>query len=101
MAIFTNYIKQDEPPKKFELTQNDPNPFRKRTVFRYSLPYKTKVVIMINNEEGQIIDKLILPNQEQGVYELEFYADGLPKGIYFYHLIADDYVKSREMELIK
>ena len=101
MAIFTNHINQEEPAKKIELTQNDPNLFRKRTVFRYSIPYRTKVVIMINNVDGQIIDKIIIPKQERGLYELEFFADGLPKGIYFDHLIADNIVKSGEMELIK
>lgn len=101
MAIFTNLVDQKKLPDKFELSQNNPNPFKRKTTIRYSIPFKTKVIIMINNAEGQIIQKIISPNQEAGTYEIEFYADGLPKGNYFYHMITDDYFKSREMELIK
>ena len=56
---------------------------------------------MFNNDLGHVIDKLILKEQEAGEYELEFYADGLPKGTYFYHVIAGDFFDSREMELVK
>ena len=101
MAIFTNLIKQADLPKKFELSQNDPNPFKVKTTIKYSVPYKTKVVIMINNSEGHVIQKIISKNQEAGIYEIEFFTDGLPKGCYFYHMITEDFFKSREMELIK
>lgn len=101
MAIFTNLVDQKKLPDTFELNQNNPNPFKGKTTIRFSVPYKTKVIIMINNAEGQVIHKIISQNQEPGTYEIEFYADGLPKGNYFYHMITDEYFKSREMELIK
>jgi hypothetical protein len=101
MAIFTNLVKQSNPSKRFELGQNKPNPFKGKTIIRYSVPYKTKVIIMINDVQGQVIQKIVSQNQEAGTYEIEFYADGLPTGNYFYHIITDEFFKSREMEIIK
>jgi len=101
MAIFTNIVKQTDVPAKFELNQNDPNPFKGKTSIKYSVPHKTKVIIMINDVQGQVIHKIVSQNQEAGTYEIEFYADGLPTGNYYYHIITDDFFKSREMELIK
>jgi hypothetical protein len=101
MAIFTNIVKQTDLPVKFELNQNHPNPFKRKTSIKYSVPHKTKVIIMINDVHGQVIYKIVSPDQEAGTYEIEFYADGLPIGNYYYHIITDDFFKSREMELIK
>jgi len=101
MAIFTNILKQTDLPIKFELNQNNPNPFKAKTIIKYSVPYKTKVIIMINNGQGQVIHKIVSQNQEAGTYEIEFFSDGLPTGNYFYHIITDEFFKSREMELIK
>jgi hypothetical protein len=101
MLAVKNILKQSDSPKDFKLNQNFPNPFYKRTKIKYSLPQKSKVMIMFNNDIGHVIEKLILINQEPGEYEMEFYADGLPKGTYFYHVIAGNFFDSREMELTK
>ncbi|MCW8823112.1 MAG: T9SS type A sorting domain-containing protein [Ignavibacteriaceae bacterium] len=101
MPILSNILKRSIPSGEFELSQNQPNPFTKTTTIKYSVPRKSKVMIMINNINGQIIDKLILKDQQAGEYELEFYADGLRSGTYFYHVITGDFYEYREMELNK
>lgn len=102
MPITKYSLKHSVTPKEFILSQNYPNPFKKITTINYSLPCNSrKVMIMFNNEFGRVIEKLILDEQQAGEYEIEFYADGLPKGTYFYHVIAGDLFDSREMELIK
>ena len=101
MALITNVLNHIVTPEKFDLSQNDPNPFKGKTSIKYSVPYKSKVIFMINNYEGHIVDRISIKKQGIGLYEIEFYADGLPAGTYFYHLIADDFYISKEMELIK
>lgn len=102
MPVVKYILKQPNPPKEFILGQNYPNPFKKLTTINYSLPSNSeKVMIMFNNELGKVIEKLVLIEQQAGEYEIEFYADGLPKGTYFYHVIAGNFFDSREMELIK
>jgi len=88
-------------PSGFYLEQNNPNPFNKLTTIRFNLPYQSKVTIVITNSFGRVVYKMISNLYEAGSYNLDFLADGLPKGTYFCHVVADKFSDSREMELIK
>jgi hypothetical protein len=88
-------------PSGFYLKQNNPNPFRGRTTIKFCLPFQSKVTVIITNSYGKVIDKKNSSVHDPGMYELEFFADGLSKGTYFCHLVADRYSESIEMELIK
>jgi len=85
----------------FYLEQNNPNPFNKLTTIRFNLPYESKVTIIITNSFGRVVDKQISNSYEAGSYKFDFLAEGLPKGTYFCHVVADNFSDSREMELIK
>jgi hypothetical protein len=101
MALVTKLFEQSALPVDFDLSQNEPNPFKKLTTIKINLPHQTKVTVLITNSYGKVVDKLISSVQDAGMYELDFFADGLSKGTYFCHLVADNYSYSREMELIK
>ncbi len=88
-------------PSGFYLEQNDPNPFNRLTTIKINLPHQTKVTVLITNSYGKVVDKLISSVQDAGSYELDFFAEGLSRGTYFCHLVADNYSYSQEMELIK
>ena len=85
----------------FYLEQNNPNPFKKLTIIKFNLPYKTKVTLLVTNSYGKVVDKLISCVHDPGTYEFEFFADGLPEGTYFCHLVAVRFSDTREMELTK
>jgi len=44
-----------------------------------------------------------LANEEKpaGTYELTWYAEGLPSGIYFYKLQAGSFIETKKMILLK
>jgi phage replication-related protein YjqB (UPF0714/DUF867 family) len=86
---------------EFYLEQNDPNPFNGTTKIKLSLPFESKVTVLITSPHGKIIDKLISNTLRAGIYEIEFYAEGLMRGTYYYHILADKFSETREMELIK
>ena len=44
---------------------------------------------------------LINEEQSAGYHELIFYASALPSGIYFYNIIADNFVQTKKMILMK
>lgn len=85
----------------FYLEQNYPNPFKKLTRINFNLPYEAKVTVIITNSYGKVVDKLISCAHNAGSYQLEFFADGLPGGTYFCHVVADKFSESREMELTR
>jgi hypothetical protein len=88
-------------PLKFNLEQNYPNPFNGKTKIKYYVPFKTKLVLMVFNSDGFILEKVITKEHNAGVYEFEVCLDKLPGGIYFYQLITDKFTETRCMELIK
>ncbi len=109
LNISTSAVGDDEPntiPTSFELEQNFPNPFNPSTKIKYALPTKSQVSIKVYNLLGQEITSLINEERPAGVYEAVW--DGRDKsnvevasGIYFYKLIAGDFVETKKMMLIK
>jgi len=85
---------------EFYLEQNEPNPFNGKTKIKFCLSSQSKVTVLITNSYGKVIDKLISSVLDAGIYELDFFGDGLTRGTYFCHVVADNDSFSREMELI-
>ena len=73
-------------PSKYSLQQNYPDPFNPSTKIRYSVPYSSKVVIKVFDVLGNEIETLVNEEKPAGTYELTWYAEGLPSGVYFYQL---------------
>jgi len=88
-------------PTGVYLEQNDLNPFNGKTTIKFCLSNQSKVTVLITNSYGKVIDKLISSFLNAGMYEIGFIADGLSRGTYFCHIVADNYSHSQEMELIK
>jgi hypothetical protein len=109
MLLITNIYKNEFIPTEFHLEQNYPNPFKGKTTIIYGVPYKTKVIIIVINTEGDVVEKLISKEQDAGIYEVEFnavssnsgFVRNLPVGAYYYQLIADKFSETKKMELIK
>lgn len=99
MTLITNSFKNQFIPSEFGLMQNYPNPFKEKTNIIYQVPYKTKIVLIVLNSEGEVVEKLISREQEAGVHSVQFRADGLPAGTYFYQLIAEKFFDVKKMEL--
>lgn len=101
MIVSAAFGKRNIIPSGFHLEQNDPDPFEKLTTIKFCLPCQSKVTVLLTNSYGKVVDKLISYTHEAGTYELGFFADGLPKGTYYCHVVADNYSESQEIELAK
>jgi len=73
-------------PTTFTLNQNYPNPFNPSTVISYSLPVDGAVKLVVTNVLGQEVKELVNGQQTAGSYKINFNAQGLTSGIYFYNL---------------
>ena len=76
-------------PNTFRLYQNYPNPFNSVTVIEYSLPKSGFVLIKIYSVTGEEIQTLISAFKVPGKYSVNFAANNLPSGIYFYKFKVD------------
>ncbi len=96
-------------PSVFKLEQNYPNPFNPSTNITYviarseatrqsaALPVQLKVYDALGREVATLVNK----KQAPGKYSVQFNANNLPSGVYFYKLQAGDFVQTRKMMLLK
>jgi hypothetical protein len=88
-------------PYRFCLEQNYPNPFNPLTVIRYQLPVDSWVTLKIYNTLGEEVFTLIEGIQDAGFKSVEFNANKLPSGIYFYRLTAGAFAETKKLLFIK
>jgi len=77
-------------PEAFLLRQNYPNPFNASTTIEYDVPQRSFVRIDVYNLLGQKVASFVDQLHEPGFYRLQFSADQLASGIYFYRLRAEE-----------
>jgi alpha-tubulin suppressor-like RCC1 family protein len=88
-------------PTEFTLSQNYPNPFNPSTIIKYSLPKSQMVTLRVYNIIGQVVATLISAHQNAGYYDVNFNADHLTSGVYFYVLRTDNFTLVHKMLLLK
>ncbi|MCA2004155.1 MAG: T9SS type A sorting domain-containing protein [Ignavibacterium sp.] len=85
----------------FLLYQNYPNPFNPSTKISWQSPVGSwqtlKVYDVLGNELATLVDEY----REAGNYDLEFDANTLAGGVYFYKLTSGSFTQTRKMILIK
>jgi hypothetical protein len=84
-----------------DLRQNSPNPFRQSTTISYNLPDDGLVSLKVYNVIGNEVATLVNSNQSRGSHTIQFNADGLTSGVYYYTLRFGDQVKSNKMFVVK
>jgi len=94
-------------PSFDSLAQNVPNPFNPTTTIEFSVKERAPVTLRIYNVRGQLVKTLVNEvRAPEVVHRIEW--DGrndagqqVASGVYFYRLVAKDFVKTRKMVLLK
>lgn len=92
--------------KTFEMAQNYPNPFNPSTTIRYGLPQASQVQLNVYDLRGQKIVTLIAGQQSAGWHTVQWNGlndsgQQVSTGVYFYRLVAGEYVETRKMVVMK
>ncbi|NWG28364.1 MAG: T9SS type A sorting domain-containing protein [Ignavibacteriaceae bacterium] len=98
----------------FNLEQNYPNPFNPSTKIQYQIPVGGFVSLIVYDVLGNEIATLVQEEKSAGEYEVEFNVGqtislsngvsakgGYASGVYFYTLIAGDFVQTKRMVLLR
>ncbi|MBU8922299.1 MAG: FG-GAP repeat protein [Bacteroidales bacterium] len=93
-------------PKAFALRQNVPNPFNPSTTIRFDLPRAVRVSLAVYNVKGELIATLADGEMTEGRKEVIWNArdvggNAVASGIYFYRLVAGDFVQTKKMVLLR
>jgi len=98
----TNVAENKELPNNFVLNQNFPNPFNPTTKITYSISRSNFVTVIIYDVLGREIKTLVHTFQEPNKYSIDFNANNLASGVYFYQLKAgSDFAEIKKMILVK
>ena len=87
--------------KTFLLYQNYPNPFNSTSVISYYLPKRSLVELTVFNVQGKLIKKLVNTYKSAGNHNVDYAAEKLPSGIYYYHLRVGSSYLVRKAILVK
>ena len=93
-------------PEDFQLKQNYPNPFNPTTTINYTIPsvgtrHVVSTKLTVTNLLGQVISTLVDKDQTPGIYNATFNASSFPSGVYFYTLVAGNFVQTKKLVLLK
>ncbi len=91
----------NELPTDFALYQNYPNPFNPTTTIRYDLKNDGMTRLAVYNLLGMRVAELVNERQSAGRHEVQFSAENLPSGMYFYRLESGDFSHTAKMILMK
>lgn len=95
-------IEDNATPSSTELHQNYPNPFNPSTEISYSLKGESLVTLSVFNTKGELINSLVNEKKTAGNHSVNFNAENLNSGIYFYKLSVDGKaVQSKKMMMLK
>jgi hypothetical protein len=99
--IITDVRISDEIPSGFALLQNYPNPFNPSTRITYQVAREGFVSIKVFNLVGQEVATLVSESKSPGTYALDWSADGIPSGAYFYKMESAGFASTRRMLVLK
>lgn len=84
---------------RFELHQNQPNPFRDETQINFELPEPGPVQLIISDVAGRVV-KVLEQDGQQGMNTLTLSYMGLPAGVLQYSLRSGSHFATRRMMIL-
>ncbi len=88
-------------PANYFLSQNYPNPFNPSTTIKFSVLKTQQVLLKVYDLLGREVATLVNTIHNPGVYEVNFNANSLTSGIYFYRMQAGNFVDMKKLILLK
>ncbi len=85
----------------FELLQNYPNPFNPGTIISWQSSVGSWQTLKVYDVLGNEVTTLVNEWKEAGNHSINFTAEGLSSGIYYYKLIVENFVETKKMILTK
>lgn len=82
------------------LDNNYPNPFKDKTVFRFTIPKNLNVEIDLIDIKGNVLLKVLNEKRPAGTHEVIFNRSSLDDGLYYYRLTAGNFSQIKKMIVV-
>jgi len=100
-TLSTSIDEKSDLPTKIVLHQNYPNPFNPVTTISYTLQESARIKLTVFNQLGQTISVIRDEMSSSGRHDVQFQAENLATGIYFYKLEVGGETYIRKMLLLR
>jgi hypothetical protein len=94
-------VLEGELPEMFTLRQNYPNPFNPSTTISYRLPMQSNVTLKVFDVLGREVATLVNSVEQPGYKSVNFYANNLVSGVYYYRLQAGNFIETKKLVLLR
>jgi len=91
----------DHLPYTYTLNQNYPNPFNPTTEISFDIQNPVHVSLKIFDLTGRVMETLLDERKPTGNYSVTWTGDGYSSGIYFYQLIAGEFIETKKMVFLR
>ncbi len=88
-------------PLEYFLAQNYPNPFNPSTIIHFMLKRSANTMLKVYDILGKEIVTLVRERLPVGEHKIEWKAENVASGVYFYQLVTDDFTQTRKMILLR
>jgi M6 family metalloprotease-like protein len=88
-------------PDEFKLHDAYPNPFNSNTTITFEIPVTTNGSLKIFNIRGQLVETLMSGTLTAGYHSINYNAENLSTGLYFYRLEWGDHSVTKKMLLLR
>jgi hypothetical protein len=78
-----------------------PNPFTNETTFSISLDEPSQVNLVLMDRMGRLVATVLDDSLAKGTHSISWNAEGLPSGIYFYHLTAGNQSSTGKLVVVR
>ena len=86
---------------QFLHSSNFPNPFHTSTTIDYTIPQQSHISLKVFDGLGREVGTLVNEVQSPGNHHVKFDASLLDNGVYYYRIVAGEFMQTRKMLLIK
>lgn len=101
VKLATGITKEEGIVSGYSLNQNYPNPFNPVTRIGFSIPKSEFVSISVFDIEGREVAKVLNTALQAGNYSVEWKADKITSGVYYYRIKAGDFSQTKSMIVLK
>jgi len=94
-------ISEGEVSELYSLKQNFPNPFNPSTIISYQIQTQSKVILKVFDALGREVATLVNSLEQPGYKSVNFNANNLESGVYYYRLQAGNFIETKKLVLLR
>jgi hypothetical protein len=85
----------------FILHPNYPNPFNPSTTISFTIPSTSYTKLKVFDVVGREVATIVSEELHAGTHSRQWYAEGLPGGVYFYRIQSGPFIDTKKLVLLR